>query len=48
MVSMQDESPFPEPLMQAVREGYRLCWDGFHGWPHWLRGRGKPAPTHLL
>lgn len=34
-----DDGPFPEPLVRLVREGYRLRWEGIHGWSHWLRVR---------
>lgn len=34
-----DHVPYPEHLILRVREGYRLRWDGIHGWPHWLRVR---------
>ena len=38
---MQDESPFPDPLVRLVRDGYQLRWGGIHGWPHWLRVRQR-------
>jgi uncharacterized protein len=28
-----------ERLVEAVREQYRLDWDGVHGYPHWVRVR---------
>jgi uncharacterized protein len=38
--AMKDEVEiFPGPLVRLVRAGYRLRWDGTHGWPHWLRVR---------
>jgi uncharacterized protein len=37
---MQGEGhPFPETLVRMVREGYRVRWEGIHGWSHWLRVR---------
>ncbi len=26
-------------LIEVVRGGYRLRWDGLHGWGHWMRVR---------
>ena len=28
-----------QPLVELVRAGYRLRWDGLHGWAHWMRVR---------
>ena len=28
-----------ERLVAALRPGYRLRWEGIHGWPHWVRVR---------
>ncbi len=31
--------PWDERLVAVLRAGYRLRWEGIHGWPHWVRVR---------
>jgi uncharacterized protein len=31
--------PWDERLVAVLRPGYRLRWEGIHGWPHWVRVR---------
>lgn len=43
MVDGNGAKPWDERLVAALRAGYRLRWEGIHGWPHWLRVRENGA-----
>jgi uncharacterized protein len=40
--------PWDERLVAALRPGYRLRWDGIHGWPHWVRVRENGARLAIV